>query len=82
MSTPWTGRETTPVTLPDAEGGTTAEQMTGPLHAVPAGGEDLARVTSLCNVAVRVWGQRPFDPADADACPVCAERAGAGDRTT
>lgn len=73
MSNYWTGRETTPVSLPDAEGGTTAEQMEGPLHAVEPG-DDLARVTSLCNRTVRVWGQRPFAAADPDACPTCVGR--------
>lgn len=75
MSQHWTGRETIPVSVPGPGGGTTAEQLTGPLHAVEPDGADLSRTTSLCNVAVRVWGERVFDAVHADACPVCAERA-------
>ena len=75
MSDYWTGRETTPVTLPDADDGRTAEQLAGPWHAVEAGGADLSTTTSLCNVTVRVWGEQLFDPGAEQACPTCVERA-------
>ncbi|KQS59832.1 hypothetical protein ASG36_01960 [Geodermatophilus sp. Leaf369] len=75
MSDYWTGRETTPVTLSGGVGGETAEQLTGPWHAVEPGGADLSPTTSLCNVAVRVWGEQSFDTGADQACPTCMERA-------
>ena len=72
------GRETTPVVVPGPDGDLAGEQATGPLHAVPAGLVDLEATTSLCNHAVRVMGEEPFDPTGPDACPVCVERVDQG----
>lgn len=75
----WTGRETQPVSTPDLDGGSTAEALVGPWHAVEPGLDDLTRVTSLCNRAVRVWGERVFDASavgDVGVCESCLQRAG------
>jgi len=71
------GRTTTPVVVPGPDGDLAGEQLTGPVHAVPADAADLELTTSLCNHAVRAEAGDPFDPSAEDACPDCAERAGA-----
>ena len=70
-----TGRETTPVIVPGPDGDRAGEQMTGPVHAVEPGADDLELVTSLCNHSVRATAGAAFDAADPDACPTCAERS-------
>jgi hypothetical protein len=75
MQTYGTGRETTPVVVPGPDGDLAGEQLTGPVHAVPEGANDLELVTSLCNHAVRAVAGDVFDPAGDDVCPACAERA-------
>jgi hypothetical protein len=69
------GRTTTPVVVPGPDGDLAGEQLAGPVHAVPADAADLELTTSLCNHSVRAEAGQPFDPADPDACPDCAERA-------
>lgn len=69
------GRTATPVVVPGPDGDLAGEQLSGPVHAVPADAADLELTTSLCNHSVRAEAGEPFDPADPDACPDCAERA-------
>lgn len=73
-----TGRETVPVVVPGPDGDRAGEQMTGPVHAVQPGAEDLELVTSLCNHSVRATAGAAFDAGDPDACPTCVERSGQG----
>ncbi len=63
------------MSIPDSDGGRTAEQLSGPRHAVAAGLDDLAPTTSRCNRTVRVWGGRLFDLAAEGACPTFAQRS-------